>query len=86
MDYLCSQLAGNQGVKSNSSRGTILFPIPYNSSVLGIANSTNANLSEPRGFGIYNVTLTGFSYTQRAQNADGAIDISDPNFVISFGI
>ena len=79
------QSAGSQGILVQNSGGSASFPISF-SKTLSFTWGLNEIAGEPRICGVYNLTNTGFTYTQRRQNSDGADLVSQRSFCVFWGL
>lgn len=74
-----------QGILVQGSGGSVSFPISF-SKTLSFTWGLNEITEEPRICGVYNLTNTGFNYTQRRQNSNGADPISQKSFCVFWGL
>lgn len=75
----------SQGILVQNSSGAVSFPISF-SEILSFTCGINANVTEPRACGVYNLTNTGFAYTQKRQDVDGAIPVTQKAFCVFWGM
>jgi hypothetical protein len=74
-----------QGILVQDSSGSASFPISF-SKTLSFTWGLNEHIGEPRICGVYNLTNTGFTYTQKRQNSNGADPISQRSFCVFWGL